>query len=88
MEVSKSVYLNLDFSGSVINIALFVFWLFQNQVRGHTMKPLESLKRLLKLYRQNQSRKELLTMSREQLKDIGLTRCEALQEGEKWFWQK
>lgn len=52
------------------------------------MKLFEGLKRLLKLYRQNQSRKELLTMSREQLKDIGLTRCEAQQEGVKWFWQK
>lgn len=52
------------------------------------MKLFEGLKRLLKLYRQNQSRKELLTLSREQLKDIGLTQCEAHQEGEKWFWQK
>lgn len=52
------------------------------------MKLFEGLKRLLKLYRQNQSRKELLTLSREQLKDIGLTRCEAQQEGAKWFWQK
>ncbi|WP_010323512.1 DUF1127 domain-containing protein [Marinobacterium stanieri] len=51
------------------------------------MNPVTALQRLLQRYRQNRTRRVLLTLNREQLKDIGLTRSEALEEGQKWFWQ-
>lgn len=44
--------------------------------------------RLVTYYRRYQSRRMLLGMDRQALGDIGLTRCDADQEGHKPFWKQ
>ncbi len=38
-------------------------------------------------YRLHQTRKKLLTMDAHQLKDLNISRSDALREGKKQFWQ-
>ncbi|GAB2797701.1 hypothetical protein GCM10027040_25470 [Halomonas shantousis] len=50
--------------------------------------PLDSLLARLRLYRQRHcSRRQLLSLDVRQLKDIGLSRFDAEQEGRKPFWK-
>lgn len=52
------------------------------------MNPINTVKTIINLYRLHRSRRRLLALDAHQLKDIGLTRSEAIREGSKWFWEQ
>ena len=60
---------------------------FQRAGRWHARVILGAVRTLRQWNRNQKTRRALLNMSDHMLKDIGITRVDALQEGRKVFWK-